>query len=149
MKIWIHADGRQQGPYDLDQLARMPLTATTPVWYEGLPQWMDAAQAPATAHLFTGGEGPQAAAGFGAAVPPQMIPPKPPTYIGWSILLTVLCCFSPTAIIAIVTGAMSSTRYNHGDYTGARRMSNITEWLVILTIVLGIFTVPFGWVMLL
>lgn len=42
MKIWIFLDGRQQGPFELSQLMDMPVEPTTPVWFEGLPQWLPA-----------------------------------------------------------------------------------------------------------
>ena len=59
MKIWIYLNGIQQGPYSLDELADMPVKASTPVWYEGLPQWLPAGEAPATASLFGAEQSPQ------------------------------------------------------------------------------------------
>lgn len=142
MKIWIHLNGTQQGPYEFDQLRVLPIDANTPVWYEGLPQWTPAAMAPATASLFGGPAGTPPPMGAAAAAP-GMAPPRPTTYIGWSILLTILCC-SPIALIAIVTGAISSSRYNSADYNGARTMSNITEWLLIFAIVFSFVSAPLG-----
>ncbi len=52
MKIWIHVNGVQQGPYSKEQVEAMHLPASTPVWYEGLAQWMPACQAPELADLF-------------------------------------------------------------------------------------------------
>ncbi|MDE6137579.1 MAG: DUF4339 domain-containing protein, partial [Muribaculaceae bacterium] len=46
MKIWIHTGGVQNGPYSKEQIAAMHLPPATPVWYEGLPQWIPACQAP-------------------------------------------------------------------------------------------------------
>ena len=42
MKIWIYVDGRQEGPYELEQLLDKPVTPDTKVWYEGLPKWYPA-----------------------------------------------------------------------------------------------------------
>ena len=52
MKFWIYLNGIQQGPYTFEQVKLLPLEPTTPVWYDGLPKWLPAAQAPATAPLF-------------------------------------------------------------------------------------------------
>ena len=60
MKIWVHIDGRQLGPYNPDQLPLDEMDATTPVWYDGLEQWTPAGQAPATASLFLPPEPPAA-----------------------------------------------------------------------------------------
>lgn len=153
MKIWIYLNGVQQGPYSPDQLRTLPIDASTPVWYEGLPQWTPAGQAPATMQLFA-----QQGAGFGpgpqqppytgynnAWQQPQYVqtPPRPSTYIVWSIILTILCC-SPFALAAIVTGAISSSRYTAGDYAGAKDMSTATEWLLILSIVWAVAGWPLG-----
>lgn len=37
MKIWVYLNDIQQGPYTLEELSQLPVTASTPVWYEGLP----------------------------------------------------------------------------------------------------------------
>lgn len=154
MQIWIYQNGIQQGPYTLPQLQMMNLDPSTPVWYNGLGDWTPAAQAPATASLF----GPTAAPpGFGGgqqtngnapygAQNQGNIPLKPPTYLVWNILLTVLCC-CPLALIGIITGAISSSRYGSGDYAGAQRMSTITEWLLILSVVWMLIAAPVAFVL--
>lgn len=150
MKIWIHLNGTQQGPYDLNQLGNLPVDPSTPVWYDGLQGWMPAGQAPATASLFAAGtatpppHSPQPPYGNPPGGAPWTVTqPRPATYIGWSILLTIVCC-SPVALLAAVTGAISSSRYNSGDYNGARSMSNLTEWLIIIAIVFAFITAPLG-----
>ena len=52
MKIWVHLNGQQQGPYEFEQLKSLPITPQTPVWYDGLAQWTVAGVAPATSMLF-------------------------------------------------------------------------------------------------
>lgn len=165
MKFWIYLNGIQQGPYTFEQVKLLPLEPTTPVWYDGLPKWLPAAQAPATAPLFAAQ--PQAepqvmddgcGQAFGAPAPaagpvyapqPAMqqpaagepMPKRPPTYMVWCILFTILCC-SPVALAGIITGSISTSRYNAGDYEGAQRMSNATEWLLIISIVWAIIGLP-------
>lgn len=144
MKIWIHLNGMQQGPYDPEQLRVMSIGPDTPVWYEGLPGWLPASKAPATASLFAETQ-PTPPPPPSAVTARNQNAGRPPTFMGWSILLTVLCC-SPIALVAIITGAMSSSRYNAGDLTGAQRLSVTTEWLLIFAIVFALVTAPLGMV---
>ena len=44
MKYWIYRDGLQRGPFTIEELADMNLTPDTPVWYEGLDNWITAAE---------------------------------------------------------------------------------------------------------
>lgn len=163
MKIWIYLNGLQQGPYTFDQIKLLPLQPDTPVWYDGLPQWTPASQAPVTAPLFAAAQPDPVAAAQAAAAQAaaqaaaaqaaaqaawqqaqqaqQNMPRRPPTYIVWCIVLTILCC-SPFALAGIITGAISSSRYNAGDYAGARSMSNATEWLLILSVVWAVAVTP-------
>lgn len=171
MKIWIYLNGLQQGPYSIEQVKLLPVDANTPVWYDGLPQWTPAGQTPLLAPLFaataTGTQNQagatestaeqaaraaQAAAQAAyaahaaaqaaqAAQQASALPPRPSTYIVWSIILTILCC-SPFALAGIITGAISSSRYNSGDYAGAKSMSTVTEWLLIISIVWAVVAAP-------
>lgn len=172
MKIWIYLNGLQQGPYSLEQVKLLPVDADTPVWYDGLPQWTPAGQTPLLGPLFATAapepDGPTCApetpaeqaaraartatqaayaaqAAAQAAQAAQMattpIPPRPSTYIVWSIILTILCC-SPFALAGIITGAISSSRYNSGDYAGAKSMSTVTEWLLIISVVWAVIAAP-------
>lgn len=64
MKVWIYVDGRQQGPFDFEQLAGMPgVTPSTKVWFEGLPKWYPAGSLDQMRPLFDGSMTP---AGMGA-----------------------------------------------------------------------------------
>lgn len=188
MKIWVHIDGRQLGPYAPEQLPLEEMDASTPVWYNGLPRWTPAGEAPATAQYFLPAAGspspevpdaetvnaeeetiieeqtvtadiapaetapnpdPAPSPVPGPEVrrhsyrPPVETEKCPPTYLVWSILLT-LCCCNPLGIIPIITGAQVSSRYNNMDFEGARRASNTTEWWVIICLVLGLMMLPFN-----
>lgn len=46
MKIWIYLDGRQQGPYRLEELKDLPVYEETKVWFAGLPKWYPAGVLP-------------------------------------------------------------------------------------------------------
>ncbi len=41
-KYFLHDGTNQQGPFDLEELAAKQITADTPVWYDGLPDWTTA-----------------------------------------------------------------------------------------------------------
>mgnify|MGYP002750494885 FL=1 len=138
MKIWIYNNGQQQGPYTYDQFAALGVDGSTPVWYDGLPQWTRADLAPLTAPL------------YGAADPNVVVvnnvvsqPPCPPTYLFWSIFITCCCC-QPGGIAGIIMAIVARNRYNNGDYRGARRMSEYIQWVLIISIVLGLMTLPFA-----
>lgn len=151
MRIWIYLNGIQQGPYTLEQIRLLPVDASTPVWYEGLAQWTPAGQAAATASLFSAAETPAAdtaaPAGAAEATPAEPaaepLPARPSTYLVWNIIFTILCC-CPVSLAGIITGALSSSRYAAGDYDGARRLSEATEWLLIISVVWIVLSVPFS-----
>lgn len=77
--------------------------------------------------------------------------PMPSTWLIWSILVTVFCCFIP-GIIAIIFSSQVSSRYYAGDIEGARRSSRMAEIWIIVSFVLGVLAatlyLPFmmiGW----
>lgn len=43
MEYWIIKDNAPCGPFDEEQLAGLNITADTPVWYDGLSDWIPAA----------------------------------------------------------------------------------------------------------
>lgn len=158
MKIWVYLNGIQQGPYTLEELAQLPVNRSTPVWYEGLQQWLPAGDAPETAALF-GATAPEASAQPVEEVAPDPVqtayhataslndnrpadaPPAPPTFIGWSVFV-LLCCFPIGGILGIIFSVISGNAYRSGDYQKARRMSEYAEWSIILSIVIGLMFTP-------
>lgn len=63
----------------------------------------------------------------------------PSTWLIWSVLVTVFCCFIP-GIIAIIFSSQVSSRYYAGDFEGARRASRNAEIWIIVSFVLGVIT---------
>ncbi|MDE7376935.1 MAG: DUF4339 domain-containing protein, partial [Muribaculaceae bacterium] len=53
MEIWIHINDCQEGPFAIDDLPVDRIAPDTPVWHDGLPDWVYAKDVPALAHLFT------------------------------------------------------------------------------------------------
>lgn len=65
--------------------------------------------------------------------------PMPPTWMLWSIIMTVCCSFIP-GLVAIVFSSQVSTRYAAGDLEGARRASRMAEGWIIASFVLGVLS---------
>jgi len=68
---------------------------------------------------------------------------RPSTYLVWSILATVLCCV-PTGIAAIIFSVKASSKADRYDFEGARKNAEIAQWLVIISITLGLVWSPFS-----
>ena len=65
--------------------------------------------------------------------------PMPPTYLVWSVVFTILCCFVP-GIVAIIQSAKVSGKYYAGDLEGAKRASRNAEIWIIISFVLGVIS---------
>ncbi|MDE5871420.1 MAG: phosphoribosylglycinamide formyltransferase [Muribaculaceae bacterium] len=65
--------------------------------------------------------------------------PMPPTYLVWSVVMTILCCMIP-GIVAIIYSAKVSSKYYQGDIEGARQASRQAEIWIIISFVLGVLT---------
>lgn len=77
------------------------------------------------------------------AVPPyQESEPMPKTYMLWSILSVVFCCFIP-GIVAIIYSAQVSSKYYAKDYEGAKHASERAQAWIIAAIVLGVISAAF------
>lgn len=169
MKVWIHIDGAQEGPYELSELPFARMNALTPVWHEGMATWQPAAEVPLVAQAMAAALGaPQGAEpqqpdqqaeqpqarqaawqpqqqAFRQSYAQQRQQPRkaPASYLAWSIVMTLLCC-NPVGIVPIITGASTRSKFNNRDYEGARRMSETTAWWVMITIVTSLMLLPFA-----
>lgn len=63
--------------------------------------------------------------------------PMPKTYLVWAVLSMVLCCFIP-GLVALIYSTTVTSKYYARDYEGARRASEITQYWIIASIVLGV-----------
>lgn len=66
-------------------------------------------------------------------------PIMPPTYLVWSVIMTILCCFIP-GIVAIIYSAQVSSKFYQGDFDGALRASERAQIWIIVSFVLGVLT---------
>lgn len=171
MKYWLIINNRQTGPLTAEEIAAGGyLRRDTPVWHEGLPNWITAGDVEELAALLTPpaspvdvfdaqhvtasapsapaevpivpADAPVVATGWMQAKPRRIMAKEPDTYLLWSILTTILCCL-PTGIAAIVMSSRVSSRYSRGDYEGAVRASRAAELWIIVTVVLGLVAIPF------
>lgn len=63
----------------------------------------------------------------------------PPTWLVWSVIMTVFCCTIP-GIVAIIFSSQVSSRYGMGDIEGAKRASRNAEIWIIVSFVLGVLS---------
>lgn len=66
--------------------------------------------------------------------------PCPPTYLGWSVFLTVCCC-SPVSIASLAASIFVTSYYNSGKLEKSRKASEIAAWLIMIAIALGFMPV--------
>ncbi len=148
----INSEGNQVGPISEILFPNYGVTPSTLVWCEGMPEWRQASQVPQLRHLF-GNATPPPPPPRQAPEPPRYERPRnegyraervdnapaepcPPTYLAWSIVVTILCCIF-TGVPAIVYACQVSSKYSQGDYAGARRASEQAKIWIIVSVVLG------------
>ena len=157
MKYWIVVNRQPAGPYELSDLESLDLRDDTPVWHEGLPDWMPARDVAVINEILirrrhsdgqpdvtvisdcdesvkidlgTHGDRSQSSA------------ERPSNYLAWSIVVTLLC-FVPSGVVAIIYSGMVNSRFDRGDIAGARKASEYAQWWIIISIVVGLIFVPF------
>ncbi len=68
---------------------------------------------------------------------------KPKSYLVWAIVVTIL--FNAIAgIVAIVYSFKVNSRWNRGDSDGSARASEVTQWWIAISIVVGLVTLVTG-----
>ena len=162
MQYWINHNGVQSGPVDVDGIKEMGLTSAAYVWHEGLTDWVKITQLPELQGMYEMLEPVAEPAVTGQPVEAQPAPAQqpqinyqqpattelcPPTNLVWAIITTVLCCI-PSGIVAIFYALKVSNKYREGDIEGAKRASETGAWWCIVTIILGILSLPLGFVMM-
>lgn len=174
MKYWIYRDGLQRGPFTIEELADMDLTPDTPVWYEGLDNWITADRSPGLQPLLASryGRNSDSDVEYSAQscdsttvidsdksyAPHESYRPAdgrhdsadggecPPTYLFWSILSTICCCL-PLGIAAIIFSGKVKPCWQNGDIRGARKASETAQILIILSITISVFSLPLAFLM--
>ena len=85
---------------------------------------------------------PRGAASDAASPAGEAVPPCPPAYVAWSIIVTILCC-TPVGVAAIILSSMTRSAYYRGQLDKSRKYSEITQWLIIASIICGTALAPF------
>ena len=162
MEYWIVVNDERVGPLTLEELKAYELTPDTPVWHVGLADWIPAGQVSELVDMLKTEEVENieegAIAEDTAEIEPTIEPevvviekeeekkpmrPCPPTYLVWAILTVILCC-APLGIPAVIYSSQVKTKYNNGDYYGARKASERAALWVILAFVIGLMYQPFS-----
>lgn len=150
MNYWILLNNDKLGPMPIEEVLKLPLTPDTLVWRKGLASWQRAADIPELSGRFSPIAPVQEIPVETVRAQPQPNtmglqsgrPPKPRTYIGWSIASLLLCCWLPS-IVALVYGIQVSSKYDSGDYAGAGKASERASLWLIISIVAGLVAAPF------
>jgi hypothetical protein len=146
-KEYFYLNGETKvGPLSFESLRFAPVTPTTLVWTNTIPDWVEARTLPELESLFAPAAQPppvtpvppQTPYSAGNFANPDTRPPMPENYLVWAILTTVLCCL-PLGIVSIIYSSKVSTLYTQGDYAGAQQASasakNWAMWSAILGVV--------------
>ena len=164
MEYWIYLDEEKRGPYSLSELKILSIPPSTLVWREGLHQWIEAKDLEELAPIFMSGppkfEGDSSTEDSTSSVtPPPFIPTtsasttsqynniehnilqSPPTYLVCAILSTFCCCL-PFGIVALVYSLGVKSRFDSGNYEGAKKYSERAALWVILAFVFGLMFAP-------
>ena len=166
-QYYIIRNDQPAGPYTIEELAAMGIKPDTIVWAEDIADWIPAYQVNELNSLFasTTAQTPppyqvpyrQATEAprydtTGPEARPSVRPPMPPTYLVWSILVTI-CLSRIIGIVAIVYSIRVSSRYYASNYEGAAYASRQARlWVrVPAYIFLGLFLVDLiggllGWI---
>ncbi|MDR1779374.1 MAG: CD225/dispanin family protein [Tannerella sp.] len=131
----------KKGPFTLAALANEPITASTLVWNETLPDWVTAGTLPELSGII-GTPAPTYVQQQSAQTPPPTnTQPMPDNYLIWAILVTVFCCL-PFGIVSIISSTKVSSAYAMGDYAGAQKASSdAKKWALWGAIIGGVVIV--------
>lgn len=135
MADWYYLkSGEQKGPVPkefIQELARSgQLQRTDLVWTEGMKDWLPAETVPDLGlPRFT----PPPGSAIPGAVPAQSVP----NYLVWSIISN-LCCFPPTGLVALIYSAKTATAMELGNISMAQDLSKKARMWNITSLCIGL-----------
>ena len=132
-KYWIIDGGLRKGPLTAAEVRKMNLSGDTPIWRDGLENWVALRQLDEFSDMNRSTVPPIPSSGSGdnSYQRVEYRPEMPRTYLVWNILAILFCCLIP-AIVGLVYSTKVSSRYSAGDYTGAEKASSLAcTWLII------------------
>lgn len=172
MEYWIYLNEEKKGPYTVDQLKDLHISASTLVWGEGMVSWKNANEVPELASLFEDEDNQEEATSEAVdnIEEPQQEYKKnitPPPYNQGCCnnygtpsqeiknqyqecpptylvwaVLSTLCCCFPLGVVAIIYGSNVQSKFYSGDYEGAVKYSERAALWVILSFVIGLTLTP-------
>lgn len=148
-KFYYIRNGQQVGPFEAEQLSQENITPQTMVWRQGLEDWKEARLLPELDFLwqnqssqeqvppYNGFQTPLYGGGFFPGVDPNAAyRPCPPTYLAWSIIVTLICCW-PLGIPAIINASKVEKAHMRGDFLAAEKHSKAAKSWSIASAILG------------
>lgn len=137
-KYHIVIDNQTKGPFTPEELRMMGLNARSLIWYEGLPDWVEASQVPELRVYLHSQTPPPPSVHYQHSAPK---PKCPNTYLALAIISTILCCL-PLGIVSIVYAASVETRWASGRYDEAKDASRkARNWAIASIVTSAVFIV--------
>ena len=167
MKVWIYLDGRQQGPFEAEDLkAKEGFDRNTRIWFEGLPKWTPAGEVPELEYLFDDIDGTQIGSDKekeadksaewnekfvhyqpSASVKSPYAPGRMyraaqldepcPPTYLGWSIFLLICCCSPFSLAALIASIMVSSYYSNGNLAKSKKASEWAAWLIMISFALG------------
>ena len=161
MKAYFYIDSNnvQKGPVAGERLTEFGVTAETPVWCDGMSDWMPAETVNELKPLFqqppwqqfgqqqyAGSQSYQQQPNYGSYQQPynqsrqygynpqQPVPEKPDNWLAWSILCTILCCL-PFGVVGIVYAAQVDSLWNQGRFTEAIKAAKKAKTFTLIGVI--------------
>lgn len=161
--FYVDGQGRQNGPCGLEELKGKGICSTTLVWFEGLAEWMPAAEIDELKSWFppvpdeireigsvppvcvevrteNADEKPWPPMKTGLPLPgvePNTPPAKPDSWLVGAILTTLLCC-TPLGIAAIIFSTKGTGHWDRGEYEQAVKAFETAKILTLVSVGLGV-----------
>ena len=152
---YIDSDGATQGPVDIDYFKESSINSRSWVWYEGLPQWVEAYSVPEirayikddlSVSFSTKKESVDLSKEkdntpnrniMSSADMDALRSRMPKTWLFESVIITILLCI-PLGIIGVIYGSRVTSFWNRGLYAESITASNKAGFWVRLTIMISV-----------
>ncbi len=132
MKYYLAVNGQSTGPYEPYELLSMGASASSMVWNETMPSWVEAGSVPELAPIFNQVANYPAMDAtqvieqrFPQFNSPGEIPPRPDVAKGKSIL--GLFGVTPLGVLGLVFGGIANKRYDEGNYEEAENKARLAR----------------------
>ena len=128
--FYIDKNNVQRGPVAGERLLEFGVTPETPVWCEGMADWMPAETVDELKSLFQ----PYNQNRQYGYNPQQPVPEKPDSWLAWSILCTIMCCL-PLGVVGIVYAAQVDSLWNQGRFAEAMKSAKKAKTFTLIGVI--------------